>query len=123
MLETGIRRLLEDAVNTSCKLAIVMVYAQQGGMSATPAQMSERLCRDVWSMETAMQELAEDGILAEDDGQYRLCPSPRHRERLARLISVYDEPMYRQEIVELLGDLDRYAPYRELMKNRVTIVS
>ena len=123
MLETGIRRLLEDAVNTSCKLAIVMVYAQQAGMSATPGQMSQRLCRDIWSMETAMQELTEDGILAEDDGQYRLCPSPRHRESLERLISVYDEPVYRQEIVGLVGDLDRYAPYREIMKDPVTIVS
>ena len=123
MLETGIRRLLEDAVNTSCKLAIVMVYAEQEGTSTTPKQMSRRLCRDIWSIETAMQELTEGGILAEDDGQYRLCPSPRHREPLERLISVYDEPVYRQEIVELLGDLDRYAPYRELMKNQVTIVS
>jgi len=123
MLETGIRRLLEDAVNTSCKLAIVMVYAQQAGMSATPGQMSQRLCRDIWSMETAMQELAEDGVLEERDGRYRLCPSPRHREALARLISVYDEPVYRQEIVGLVGDLDRYAPYREIMKNQVTIVS
>ena len=123
MLETGIRRLLEDAVNTSCKLAIVMVYAQQAGMSTTPGQMSQRLCRDIWSMETAMQELAEDGVLDERDGRYRLCPAPRHREALVQLLTVYDEPVYRQEIVQLVGDLDRYAPYRELMKNQVTIVS
>jgi hypothetical protein len=123
MLETGIRRLLEDAVNTSCKLAIVMVYAQHAKLSATPAQISQRLCRDIWSIEAAMQELAQDGILRDDGGHYRMCPAAEHDGALARLLAVYDEPTRRQAIVQLLGELDTYAPYRKLLEKHETTLA
>jgi hypothetical protein len=123
MLETGIGRLLEDAVNTSRKLAIVMVYAQHANLSASPGQMSQRLYQDIWSVEEAMQELAADGILGETNGIYRLSPTGARREALARLIAAYNDPMRRQEIVRLVGELDSYAPYRKLLNKCETIVA
>jgi hypothetical protein len=123
MLETGIRRLLEEAVNTSCKLTIVMAYAQRPNLSTTPMQMSQRLYQDIWSVEEAMQELAEDGILTRTEGVYRVCPSSSRREALTRLIAVYDEPLRRQEIVQLVSELDSYAPYRKLLNKHETIVA
>lgn len=125
MLETDIRKLLEEAVNTSCKLAIVMVFAQHRHqhLTSTPAQMSQRLCRDIWSIEEAMQELAQDDILGVCEDLYQLLPSATRHEALFRLITVYDEPMRRQEIMQLVGELDSYAPYRKLLKQRETIVA
>lgn len=125
MLEADIRKLLEEAVNTSCKLAIVMVYAQHlhQKLMNTPAQMSQRLCRDIWSIEEAMGELAQDDILSSSDGSYLFCPSIKYRDALSRMITVYDEPLRRQEIMQLVGELDSYAPYRNLLKRRETIVT
>jgi hypothetical protein len=122
MLETEIRTLLEEAVNTSCKLAIVMVYAphRHRHLASTPSQMSQRLCRDIWSIEEAMQELAQDGILAHTNEHYQLRPSTTYHEAVARLIAVYDEPLRRQEIFQLVGELDSYAPYRKLLKQSET---
>src|SRR5688500_3987810 len=99
MLDASLRRLLEEVVNTSTKLAIVLLYAEHERLSATPSQILQRVCRDIWSVEKALRELAADGILVAQDGQYRYRPAPQWREALTRLLSAYDEPFRRQEIM------------------------
>ena len=124
MLDPCLRRLLEEAVNTSCKLTLVMLYAEQPDISATPEQISQRLCRDVWSVEQALRELEDDGILVCCKEEYRYLPTGEHGAELAQLLDAYDEPLRRQEIMRIVDDLDRYAPYREMLEHQaVTIVS
>ena len=124
MVEADLQRLLEDAVNTSCKLAIVMQYAEHADLSATPTQVSQRLCRDIGSIEQALDELAHDGILTGSGHEYQYGPNPRRRHQLRLLIAAYDEPLCRQEIMSIVADLDRYAPYRDIFKRqRVEIIS
>ncbi len=122
MLDSSLRRLLEDAVNTSTKLAIVLLYTGQKRLSATAAQISQRLCRDIWSVEQALQELTDHGILVVEGGQYRYRPAAQWSDGLARLVTTYDEPLRRQEIMRIVDDLDRYAPYRDVLNNRSVIV-
>ena len=123
MLESNLRRLLEEAVNTSLKLAIVMLYAEpKQRFSGTAVQISTRLCRDIWSVENALLELTEDGILAQVDGKFHYKPVPEWREALARLFTTYDEPLRRQEIMRVVSELDSYAPYREVFKDRIVTV-
>ena len=122
MLEPGLRRLLDEAINTSTKLAIVLLYANQRLVSATPAQISQRLCRDIWSVEEALDELAEDGILQCHSGLYTYRPASRWAESLRRLFATYDEPLRRQEIMRVVSDLDSYAPYRSMINNRIVSV-
>ena len=123
MLDCSLQRLLEEVVNTSCKLAIVMLYAEQSRLSAHPEQISQRLTRDVWSVETALRELAEDGILELCNGQYRYRPAPEWRDGLLRLTTIYDEPLQRQEIMDIVSNLDRYAAYRGALHSRSLKVS
>ena len=118
MLDSILQRLLEEAVNTSTKLAIVLLYAERPDLSATPAQISQRLYDDIGSVETALHELAEDGILDLRGGQYCYRPAAEWWEGLGRLISAYNAPLQRLEIMRVVDELDRYAPYRSVLRSR-----
>ena len=122
MLDSSLQRLLEEAVNTSTKLAIVLLYTEQRRSSATPQQISQQICRDIWSVEEALQELVEDGILVYEGSQYHYRPVPEWSESLARLVTTYDDPLRRQEIVRVVHELDSYAPYRHVLKQRKVVV-
>lgn len=122
MLDSNLRRLLEEAVNTSNKLAIVLLYAGQPGLAATPAHICERLYYDIWSVEEALQELGDAGVLVEHDGRYAYAPAPRWRASIQRLLTTYDEPLHRQEIMQVIADLERYAPYRDTLAERPIMV-
>ena len=122
MLDSSLRRLLEEAVNTSTKLAIVLLYTGRPSSAATPQEISQRICRDIWSVEEALQELAEDGILVHQDGRYHYRPRPGWSADLVRLVTAYDEPLLRLEIMRVVADLDRYAPYRDVLKHRKVVV-
>ena len=122
MLDSSLRRLLEEAVNTSTKLAIVLLYTGRPSSAATPQEISQRICRDIWSVEEALQELAEDGILVHQDGRYHYRPLPAWSADLVRLVTAYDEPLHRLEIMRVVADLDRYAPYRDVLKHRKVVV-
>lgn len=122
MLDPGVRRLLEEAINTSTKLAIVLLYTGQQVVAATPAQISQRLCRDIWSVEEALDELVQDGVLLRSGNLCAYRPAPKWTDSMRRLLATYDEPLRRQEIVRLVSDLDRYAPYRGMLTRRIVPV-
>lgn len=118
MLDFSLHRLLEEVVNSSTKLAIVLLYTERAGLSATAESIAQRLTRDIGSVETALRELVEDGILEFCHGQYCYRPAPEWREGLGQLMTAYDEPLYRLEIMRIVNDLDLYAPYRRALRSR-----
>ena len=122
MLDSSLRRLLDEVVNTSTKLAIVLLYAGQPRLAATPMEISQRIVRDKWSVEQALQELAEDALLVEEGGLYRYVPNQQLAEAIERFLLCYDEPLLRQEILRVVDELDRYAPYRNMLTNRSVMV-
>ncbi len=122
MLDSSIHRLLEELINSSTKLTIVMLYAGERTLSATASEVARRLWSNIWSVGPALDELAAGGILAIDNGKYRLDPIPERRDGLRRLIALYDEPVHRQEIMRVVAELDRYAPYREMLKGQTVSV-
>jgi hypothetical protein len=113
MLDTPVQSLLEEVANTSTKLAIVLLFAEQPNLIATPSQLQQRVCRDIWSVKQALDELVEAGTLRVSGGTYGIAPG-MHRQ-MTMLLRAYDEPLRRQEIVRTVVDLERYAPYRALM--------
>lgn len=113
MLDPQVTQLLETAVNTSCKLAIVLRYADQPSLCATPNEIAARICRDPWSVQQALRELAEDGVITPRDGRFACAPSTELRSQLAALQSLYADPLQRDELHLLIRDLERYAPYRD----------
>lgn len=122
MLDSSIHRLLEEHINSSTKLTIVMLYAGEKSLNATVPEVSRRLWSNIWSVGPALEELAADGVLVVEDGRYRLDPAPERRDTLRRLLALYDEPMHRQEIMHVVAELDRYAPYREMLNSQTVTV-
>ncbi len=122
MLDPTIRRLLDEAINTSAKLAIVMLYAGENSLCSTARVISKRLWANLWDVAPALEEMVRDGVLTVKDGEYRLDPVPERQDGLRQLLAAYDEPVHRQEIMRLVAELDSYAPYREMLKARTVVV-
>jgi hypothetical protein len=112
MLDPQVTQLLNKGINTSCKLAIMLRFAEQRELHATPPILASRICRDIWSVQSALDELVEDGLLVQHDSQYSLLPSSELRKRMLLLRETYEYPLQRLELQRLLQDLERYAPYR-----------
>jgi transcription initiation factor IIE alpha subunit len=113
MLAPQVTQLLERAVNTSCKLAIVLTFLDHRSLNATSNEIAARVCRDIWSVEAALNELAEDGILTFRDKRYSCATCAERRAELNELRRTYEHPLLRNEVQSLLRDLERYAPYRK----------
>jgi hypothetical protein len=113
MLDPRVTQLLETAVNTSCKLAIVLTFLEHRSLRATATEIAGRVCRDIWSVESALNELVEDGILALHEKRYSCEVCTELRTQLNVLRTTYEHPLQRNELQGLLRDLERYAPYRK----------
>ena len=113
MLDPQVTQLLETGINTSCKLAIVLQFLEHRSLSLIASEMAARVCRDIWSVETALTELAEDGILSRRDKRYCCDPSPDLAAQLSALHETYNHPLQRNDLQQLLRELERYAPYRK----------
>jgi len=121
MLDPRVTQLLENGINTSCKLAVVLRFVEQPELCAAPQDLAARICRDIWSVETAISELVEDGILARCGNRYCCSSSADLRARLRLLQEAYTYPLQRIELLGLLHDLERYAPYRNEFPRRAVI--
>jgi hypothetical protein len=113
MLDPHVTQLLETAVNTSCKLAIVLTFLEHRTLRATTSEIAGRVCRDIWSVEAALNELVEDGILSLHEKRYSCEACTELHAQLGVLRKTYEHPLQRNELQELLRDLERYAPYRK----------
>lgn len=118
MLDPQVTHLLETAVNTSCKLAIMLKFLDQPSLSITASEMAARVCRDIWSVEAALQELTEDGMLSRRDTHYVCYACVELAAQLQLLNDTYAHPLQRNELHHLLRDLERYAPYRKELPHR-----
>lgn len=119
MLDPQIIGLLESAIDTSCKLAVALKFLDHRGLNVTPSEMATRVCRDIWSVEAALNELAADGILSRRGQRLALDSSPEVSARLALLRDTYTHPLLRDELHALLRELELYSPYRaEARKQR-----
>ncbi len=124
MLDPQVTQLLDTAINTSCKLAIILHFLDHRQLRLTASQMAERLGRDIWSVEAALQELADDDIVSLQDGLCCYAPSAERRAQLQALRQTYDHPLQRDELQLLVRELEQYAPYRQelpdqFLKSRV----
>lgn len=118
MLDPQVTHLLETAINTSCKLAIMLKFHEQSTLSITSSQLAARVCRDIWSVEAALEELTEDGMLNHRDGRYVCCACAKLAGQLQLLSETYAHPLLRNELQQRLRDLERYAPYRKELPRR-----
>jgi hypothetical protein len=115
MIDPTIQRLLEQAIDSSIKLQLLLMYYENSRFEGTALQVAERTFRDIWSAREALRELAEDGILAASgsgEPVYRYRPAAEFREPIFRLVQSYNEPLERDQIQRALREIASYAPYR-----------
>jgi hypothetical protein len=118
MIDQSVQQLLEEAVDSPVKLQLLLLFHENPTMQATPSQVVSRVCRDMWSTDTALRELADDGILGvmschhSEEPLYIYQPSPEHEATIARLVRYFADPLKRDLVHASVRDIARYAPYR-----------
>ena len=117
MVDPQVQQLLEHAIDTPVKLHLLLLFHENTRLEATPTLIANRVCRDIWSVDQALHELAEDGVLQRfatlhGEAVYRYAPREELVEPIRRLIRGYDDPMERDSLQRSIRDLASYAPYR-----------
>lgn len=114
MADFSVQSLLEQAINSRTKLHILLVFYENTRMEATPSNIVERTCRDMWSVKQALQEMAEDGILVISQSiggelAYRYMPRTEYIEPIRRLMRSYDDPLERDTVFRSVREISEYA--------------
>jgi hypothetical protein len=117
MVDPQVQQLLERAIDSPVKLHLLLLFHENRQLVATPTLIANRVCRDIWSVEQALHELAEDGVLLRStqvpaEAQFRYHPREELLEPIRRLICGYDDPLERDTLQRSIRDLASYAPYR-----------
>ncbi|RRR71199.1 MAG: hypothetical protein EI684_11950 [Candidatus Viridilinea halotolerans] len=120
MVDPLVQELLEGSVDTPVKLQLLLMFSENPRMEATPSAIADRVCRDIWSVNQALYELADDGIMLQAaalNGEpiYRYEPNIDHHEAIARLVTCYDDPFTREALHAALRNISRSAiPFRAI---------
>lgn len=114
MIESTVQQLIDQVIDSPVKLHLVLVFHEHSRLKANAAQIAERTCRDIWSVTTALQELANDGALQciGNEQFYHYAPTVDRLEAMNRLFSYYDDPLTRDTIQRAIRESADYAPFR-----------
>ncbi|MEI7644580.1 MAG: hypothetical protein WCJ55_09910 [Chloroflexales bacterium] len=117
MIDPMIQRLLEKAIDTPVKLHLLLIFHENPRMEATSSAIANRVCRDIWSVVQALDDLVDDGVMGRTvspsgDLQYRYAPLSEYHEPIRRLLAGYDDPIERDLLQRIIRDLSTYAAYR-----------
>ncbi|PLS67320.1 MAG: hypothetical protein CV045_14255 [Cyanobacteria bacterium M5B4] len=117
MLDTRVQYLLRSIIDSPDKLHILLTLYSQVQEQVNAEQLSERLCRDVWSVSQALRELSEDGLLevvhvAGSSPVYRFQPRSEYVAAINELINSYDDPIARSLIHHALREMSGYTAAR-----------
>ena len=116
MADKLVQGLIERIVDSPLKLQLLLLYCEHRRLEGTAAQIAQRIYCDLWSTHEALRELAADGILSYQAGAsdpiYRYNPRPELLESIVRLCQVYNDPLERDGMQQLVRNVAVYAPYR-----------
>jgi hypothetical protein len=116
MIDSSIRQLLEEAINSPIKLQLLLLFYENQRLQLDPQQAANRTYRDIWSTREALHELHQDGILALaetiDGPCYDYRPQQEQIDRIAQLVQCFNEPIERDSIHHALREIASNAGYR-----------
>lgn len=127
MIDPLVQRLLEQVLDTPTKLHMLLMFHEHPRCKLTAAAIAERLFRDIWSVEQALEDLTAAGFLSVAQvtgGQpvYRYTPPPEWHEAIRRLVRSYNDPIERDMIQRTIRDLSVYALFRRSELERFEFV-
>jgi hypothetical protein len=110
MIDHGVQSLLEEAIDSPVKLQLLLLFHDNPWLQATPSQIAQRACRDIWSTLESLGELAEAGILNVCDCKggepiYSYRPEPHRSEVICRLAHCYADPIKRDALHRSVREL------------------
>ncbi len=119
MVDLKVHVLLEQAIDSRVKLQLLLMFHENAHMHVTAKVLADWCCRDIWSVQQALQEMAEDGILVADKSvggntSYHYCPEQNYVEPIQELIRSYDDPLQRETIFRSIQDLTEFSSLRHL---------
>ncbi|MEF3273515.1 MAG: hypothetical protein K6356_03810 [Chloroflexus sp.] len=123
MIDPHVQRLLENVLDTPTKLHILLMFHEHSRCELTAAAIAERVFRDIWSVQTALEDLTMAGFLSVTNtvgGQpvYRYTPPPEWHEAIRRLVRSYNDPLERDLIQRTIRDLAAFASFRRNEQER-----
>ncbi len=128
MLDIRTQHLLRYVIDTPVKLHLLLDLWRQTQTEYTPTQLSERLCRDVWSVTQALQEMSDDGLLVSTHTPnhgvlYRWQPRTEYVEPIKHLIASYDDPVARSIVHHTLREMAGFAAARRATSTSANLSS
>jgi len=116
-METTYRRILTPGlIDAPLKLQLLLLFYRHPRYCGDSRSLSEWLREEPWAVMESLEALFEAGFLGcvESSGRtsYRLEPSPEHWDTLEQLVIYYDDPLWRDQIYELLRQADRERQFR-----------
>ncbi len=123
MIDPLVQRLLENVLDTPVKLHMLLLFHEHPRCEWTATAIAERLYRDIWSVQQALDELMMAGFLsiAKTVGSqaiYQYRPPPEWHEAIRRLVRSYNDPIERDLIHRKIRDLAVFATFRHDTLNR-----
>ncbi|MBO9311418.1 MAG: hypothetical protein J7465_04160 [Chloroflexus sp.] len=127
MIDPLVQRLLEHVLDTPTKLHLLLMFHEHPRAELTASAIAERLFRDIWSVQQALEDLTAAGFLSVANvaaGQpfYRYTPPPEWHEAIRRLVRSYNDPIERDLIQRTIRDLSVFASFRRSELERFEFV-
>jgi len=115
MVDLEAQILIERAINSRTKLQLLLMFYENPRMEVSAALLSQRCCRDIWSVKKALQEMAEDGFLlitrsiGSNEVLYHYSPRADYFETIGCLMSCYNDPFSREELLQIIHEHSDYT--------------
>jgi len=111
-METTYMRILTlGMIDAPLKLQMLLLFYRHPRYCGDSWSLSEWLREEPWAVKESLEALSEAGFLGcvESSGctSYRLEPSKEHWDTLEQFVIYYEDPLWRDQIYELLRQVDR----------------
>ena len=103
MLTPGLWAIVDELTPTAAHLHIVQLLQTRPQLRTSAGALAELLCRDVWSVGAALDELCSLHICArstDGDGPYHyvFAPSAARQQPLQHLLRAFEDPLLRDQL-------------------------
>lgn len=114
MINVNVQTLIEECINSRTKLQLLLLFYEHPHMQASPRAIAQRCCRDKWSVSTALNEFADEGILVKGrsvggEDIFYYAPSVDYCETIPKLVLCYDDPIKREEVFKIISEVSDFT--------------
>jgi hypothetical protein len=103
MMTPGLWAILDELAVTTTHLHVVQLLQSRPQLQASAGQIAELLCRDIWSVAAALDDLCGLRVCerAGSDAAavlYRYAPSEERQHQILQLLRAFEDPLLRDQL-------------------------